>query len=152
MAYINANGSVADINAHSPDATAAAVYFSDAYERPGNPQIQNRINSAEASFAAGYDKGGPVPPGYNWLLNGTGRDEWVLVPEAVDLLGGPGAVAKLNQTARVARTAPQSAAPAAAAGRTGVSKAEVNVYPQRGQTEEEIGAVAARKLGVLLAG
>lgn len=153
MAYINANGSVADINAHSPDATAAAVYFSDAYERPGIPMIQNRIASAEASFAAGYDQGGPVHPGANWLLNGTGRDEWVLVPEAVDLLGGPGAVARLNQTARVARSAAaQSAAPAAAASRTGVSKAEVNVYPQPRQSEEEIGAVAARKLGVLLAG
>ena len=60
MQYIAANGSVADINANSSTPTAAAVYFSEKYERPGNPQIQNRIASAVASYAAGYAAGGPV--------------------------------------------------------------------------------------------
>ena len=55
LAYINANGSAADINAHSQTPTAAAVYFSDKYERPGIPMIQNRIKAANASYAAGYD-------------------------------------------------------------------------------------------------
>ena len=58
MAYIAANGSVADINAQSSTPTSAAVYFSQKYERPGNPQIQNRIAAAVASAAAGYASGG----------------------------------------------------------------------------------------------
>ena len=60
LAYINANGSIADINAHAQSATSAAVWFSDRYERPGIPQIQTRIASARASFAAGYARGGYI--------------------------------------------------------------------------------------------
>ena len=60
MAYIAANGSVADINAHSPSAAAAALWFSQKYERPGNPQNQNRVAAANASYAAGFAKGGVI--------------------------------------------------------------------------------------------
>jgi hypothetical protein len=60
MVYIAQNGSVADINAHAGTPTEAAVYFSDKYERPGNPMIQNRIAGANASYAAGYAKGGVI--------------------------------------------------------------------------------------------
>jgi hypothetical protein len=46
--YIQENGSIADVNAHAPSPSAAALYFSDVYERPNaefanNP---NRMNSA----------------------------------------------------------------------------------------------------------
>jgi Phage tail lysozyme len=46
MAYINANGSVADINAHASSPQAAALYFSEKYERPGIPDNANREQSA----------------------------------------------------------------------------------------------------------
>ena len=75
MQYIAANGSVADINAHSSTPTEAAVYFSQKYERPGNPQIQNRIAAAIASYAAGYDSGGWLQPGTTLAVNNTGRPE-----------------------------------------------------------------------------
>lgn len=45
--YIAANGSIADINAHASTPTAAAVYFSDKYERPGIPALSNRTAAAE---------------------------------------------------------------------------------------------------------
>ena len=60
MTYIFQNGGVADINAHSQTPASAATWFSDVYERPGNPQLANRIASANASYAAGYAGGGPV--------------------------------------------------------------------------------------------
>jgi hypothetical protein len=46
MAYIRANGSVADINAHSQSPESAALYFSSKYERPGIPDNANRTASA----------------------------------------------------------------------------------------------------------
>jgi hypothetical protein len=52
MEYVKANGSIADINAHSQTPAAAATYFSDKYERPGIPNIQNRISSANEVAAA----------------------------------------------------------------------------------------------------
>jgi Phage tail lysozyme len=52
MAYIRANGSVADINAHASSPSAAALYFSQKYERPGIPDNQNRIASAQEVAAA----------------------------------------------------------------------------------------------------
>ena len=60
MTYIKANGSVADINAHSSSATAAATWFSNMYERPGIPMLANRISSAVASWNAGYAPGGLI--------------------------------------------------------------------------------------------
>lgn len=52
MVYIKANGSVADINAHASSPSGAALYFSQKYERPGNPQNQNREQSANDVAAA----------------------------------------------------------------------------------------------------
>ncbi len=69
MAYIAANGSVADINAHATSAAAAATWFCNHYERPGIPQLANRIASANASYAAGYANGGWI----NEPVVGVGR-------------------------------------------------------------------------------
>lgn len=44
--YINANGSIADINANASSPSAAAKYFSDKYERPGIPALSERIQAA----------------------------------------------------------------------------------------------------------
>ena len=101
MAYIAANGSVADINAHASTPTEAAVWFSAKYERPGNPQIQNRIAAANASYAAGYAKGGWI----NEPVLGVGRYSKALysfgeagreyvTPEA-QMRGGDGGAAPL---------------------------------------------------------
>lgn len=101
------------------------------------------------------DGGGPVSPGLHMIRNGLSRDEWMLVPEAVDVLGGPRAVAELNASARNLYRSSRGAAaasarvPANAAGPGGKS-ATVNVYPQPRQSEDEIGASAARRLGALL--
>jgi hypothetical protein len=62
LAYINANGSIADINAHANSPAEAALYFGQKYERPNAAAANypNRIASANASYAAGYNKGGRV--------------------------------------------------------------------------------------------
>jgi hypothetical protein len=99
------------------------------------------------------DRGGPIPPGRHVVNNKTGGTEWVITPQAIDLLGGPQAIMALNSGAtslyRTARTM-AAARPAATAGQRTTS-ATVQVYPQRGQSEEEIGAIAARRLGLMLA-
>ena len=128
-----------------PAATAAVR------EASANAVYQAMFGSAAARnpVASRLDSGGPLPPGHNWLVNDTGRTEWVLTPDAVDLLGGPGAVQRLNMTARVHQGAPSAAGVITAAARPGTS-ATVNVFPAPYQTEEEIGAIAARKLGMML--
>lgn len=45
--YISQNGSVSDINAHAGSAREAASYFCGTYERPGDPQVQNREQAAQ---------------------------------------------------------------------------------------------------------
>jgi uncharacterized membrane protein len=92
------------------------------------------------------DRGGPLPPG-SWAFNGLSGTEWVLTPEAVDLLGGDRAVAAINATARRVRGGARPAVPGAAA-QQGVTQ---NIYPQPRQSEIEIAMVAARKLGAMLA-
>lgn len=52
ITYVNANGSVQDINSHSTSPSAAALYFSEAYERPGIPDNSNRVASAQEVAAA----------------------------------------------------------------------------------------------------
>jgi hypothetical protein len=59
MAYIKANGSIADINAHSQSPESAALYFSEKYERPGIPDNSNRI--ASASLVAKAAQSGKWP-------------------------------------------------------------------------------------------
>lgn len=54
--YIQANGSIADINAHASSPTAAADYFSTKYERPGIPALSNR--EAAATWVAGAAQSG----------------------------------------------------------------------------------------------
>ena len=63
--YIEANGSIADINTHSPTPSAAALYFSTNYERPlasaaNNP---NRESSAEAVAVAASSGNWPQAAG-----------------------------------------------------------------------------------------
>lgn len=63
MTYIRANGSVADINAHSQTPESAALYFSNKYERPGIPDNANR--TASAALVARAAKTG------NWSIKST---------------------------------------------------------------------------------
>ena len=101
----------------------------------------------------GYDTGGPLPPGVTTVVNSTGRDEWVLNPQAVDLLGGARAVAQLNMAGQAHAAATTGMPLPAAATKGGIGRpgsATVNVFPAPHQSEEEIGAVAARKLGMML--
>lgn len=98
------------------------------------------------------DRGGRVPPGRHTIINGTGRDEWVITGPTVDLLGGPQAIAALNAgAAHLYRTSRTLSRPAAADPRPAAkTEATVNVFPQPRQSEHEIGVVAARKLGAML--
>jgi hypothetical protein len=48
VSYINNNGSIANINANSPSPTAAALYFSDTYERP-LPATANNSNREQSA-------------------------------------------------------------------------------------------------------
>lgn len=50
--YITDNGSISDINAHSGSPKEAADWFSNHYERPGIPALQNREEGAEWIAAA----------------------------------------------------------------------------------------------------
>lgn len=99
------------------------------------------------------DRGGPLPPG-SWAYNGLSRTEWVLTPEAVDLLGGDRAVAAINASAprlrqsRPASTAARPLAPAAGRGAGGAPV--IHVHPQPGQSETEIAMITSRKLGAML--
>ncbi|GIH95445.1 NlpC/P60 family protein [Planobispora siamensis] len=97
------------------------------------------------------DGGGPVYPGKNLIDNRTGDLEWILNPRAIDLLGGVRTVHDLNRGVDVVSRARAQVAraythAATAAARQGV----VNVFPQPHQSEEEIGAIAARRLGAML--
>lgn len=121
--------------------------------------IRSRYGSPAGAWAheqnyRWYDDGGRLRPGVTRVVNATGRDEWVLNPAAVDLLGGPAAVADLNMAARAHHAAGPAATllPATAiGGQPGrLGSATVNVWPQPFQSEEEIGAIAARKLGMML--
>jgi hypothetical protein len=109
-----------------------------------------------ASFLA--DHGGPVAKGLNLILNRSGRREWVITGEVVDLLGGERAVDALNRSAstsglyRSSRAALATAArrePPATPGRDG-PLVEQNIYAAPGQSEHEIAMIANRKLGVAL--
>jgi hypothetical protein len=62
LAYINANGGVADINSHSSSPASAALYFSTKYERP-DPALANNSNreqSAEQVFQAAQSGNWPA--------------------------------------------------------------------------------------------
>lgn len=52
ITYTEQNGSIADINSHSTSPTAAATYISEHYEKPGIPDLSNRIQSAIDSAKA----------------------------------------------------------------------------------------------------
>ncbi len=96
------------------------------------------------------DSGGPVPPG-SYAYNGRRRAEWMLSPEAIDLLGGERAVAALNAGAnrlyRSSRTL--AAVRTGGPGRPDIQPV-INVYPQKGQSEHEIAVGVSRKMGALL--
>lgn len=66
LSYINANGSIANINANASTPQAAALYFSNVYERPNAALANNatREASAEAvaqAAASGKWSGGGTP-------------------------------------------------------------------------------------------
>jgi len=69
--YINRNGSIADVNANAASPSAAALFFSEKYERPlaseaNNPNRMNSANdvyhAAEAGHWAGTAGAPPSPP------------------------------------------------------------------------------------------
>lgn len=113
------------------------------------PSVAMRVSDALAKVSwLNRDSGGPLHPGVNLVHNGTGQNEWVLTPQAVAMLGGPAAVQSLNVAARLHRSARASSA-------TDVMERHErpitqNIYPQKGQSEYEIGMVAARKIGAML--
>jgi Phage tail lysozyme len=84
MAYIRANGSVADINAHSPNPGAAALWFSEKYERPGVPNNPNRVASAQLVARAAKTGKWPQSAG---ISGGGGGSE---IPPALEVGGGLG--------------------------------------------------------------
>lgn len=73
MTYIKANGSVSDINSHASSASAAALYFSTAYERP-NAALANNANrqsSADAVLAAAQSGNWNETPASNTATTGS---------------------------------------------------------------------------------
>jgi len=78
MTYINANGSVKDINLHSTSPTAAATYFSQQYERPGIPNLANRIQSAIDVAAAAVSGNWPQSLGLTSSAATTSSDNSLL--------------------------------------------------------------------------
>jgi hypothetical protein len=63
MAYIRANGSVKDINAHATSPSAAALYFSTKYERPNASLANNQNRVASAELVAKAAASGKWPKG-----------------------------------------------------------------------------------------
>lgn len=63
MAYIRANGSVKDINAHATSPSAAALYFSTKYERPNAALANNQNRVASAELVAKAAESGKWPKG-----------------------------------------------------------------------------------------
>lgn len=61
MTYIKANGSVADINAHATSPSAAALYFSTAYERPNTALANNANRESSADAVAQAATSGKWP-------------------------------------------------------------------------------------------
>jgi len=61
MTYIKANGSVADINAHATSPSAAALYFSTAYERPNAAKANNANRESSAIAVAQAAASGKWP-------------------------------------------------------------------------------------------
>ena len=140
-------------NIYDPVANIAAAInyiktrYGTVFQVPGVKAV------AAGGAYVGYDTGGPLPPGATTVLNATGRDEWILSPAAVDLLGGAAAVADLNMAARAHQVAAPAATllPAAVGTTLGrLGSATVNVFPQPQMSEEEVAAVAARRLGMML--
>lgn len=112
-------------------------------------KVLDALAKADLSVTS-RDSGGPLYPGRHLIDNSTGRLEWVLTPEAVDMLGGPRAVQSLNTAAQLHRAGRGTATalrPASTKTAAGVTQ---NIYPQPRQSEEEIGMVAVRKLGKFL--
>lgn len=81
MDYIRANGSVADINANSPNPSSAALYFSTKYERP-DPAAANNANREQSAIdVANAAASGKWPASSGITSGGT---------QTATLLGFPG--------------------------------------------------------------
>lgn len=67
LKYIAGNGSISDINKHASTPQAAALYFSQKYERPGIPMNPTRMQSAadvlKAAIAGKWSAGGAPTTG-----------------------------------------------------------------------------------------
>lgn len=70
MKYILANGSVSDINAHASSPQAAALYFSNQYERPNAALANNANREQSAADVAVAASSGKWPSG-NATAGGT---------------------------------------------------------------------------------
>ena len=58
LAYVKANGSISDINAHASSPSAAALYFSTKYERPNASLANNANRQSSADAVASAAKSG----------------------------------------------------------------------------------------------
>lgn len=63
VSYIQANGSIADVNAHAASPQAAALYFSQRYERPAASAANNPNREAVAQLVAQTFGAGGHPSG-----------------------------------------------------------------------------------------
>ncbi|MER5649591.1 hypothetical protein [Streptosporangium sp. NPDC002524] len=120
----------------------------------GNGQLPPEKKEKEVK----RDRGGPLPPGRTVVRNATGRDEWVLTPDAVAALGGPRAVQALNDHGaaglyRGARSSARATARPSDNGRDSKRDSKtvtLIVNPQPGQDEHQIGDSAGRRLADLV--
>ena len=65
ITYINSNGSIAKLNANSTSPTAAALYFSDVYERPAPATANNSNREQSATQVAQAASSGKWPTNTN---------------------------------------------------------------------------------------
>ena len=89
----NYTGLLAQLNAATTPGQAATL-FSNQYERPGNPQLQNRINYANAAYTGGG--GGNALSNIEQFLQGTtGIPVPTIAGEAKAATDSPGAIGQV---------------------------------------------------------
>lgn len=139
MHYINANGSVGDINRHAKNAAQAALWFSSHYERPGIPNNARRVASARASFRA-FGNGGRITEpivgfgmrsGGGYLFGEKGNE--TVVPDGGGDYGY-GIESRLDQLISLMAAAPGATGAAVAGGFNGMSRSAgyKSMYPNSG--------------------
>ena len=90
MTYIRANGSIADINEHASSPSAAALYFSNKYERPNAAAANNANREASAVEVAKAAKSGNWPSSVANISGTTGAPA-LQGTGGLSIASGPGA-------------------------------------------------------------